>query len=305
MHLNKSMKVFLLTSVALIAFAGNSIFCRLALGEERIDAASFTSIRLLTGIAVLLAVLALSPYRVKVRNGQVQGADEHQTQPTRGSWRAALMLFIYAIGFSYAYVSLETGTGALILFGAVQITMIAVGLVTGNRLTVIEWLGVLLAFAGFTYLMLPGVEAPSLLGFVFMAAAGVAWGFYTLAGKGSRHPLSDTAFNFVRTLPLVVLLIVLTISNSQMTLYGIVLAMLSGGLASGIGYTIWYMALEGLSAIQAAVLQLLVPIIATIGGFVFSGEEITLRFVIATLMVLGGILMVILGRFQSQKQISS
>ena len=277
------MKVILLTTLALLAFAGNSILCRLALGENAIDAASFTSIRLFSGVIVLLLLLkALQP---------------RSTNVSTGSWKAAFMLFIYAIAFSFAYVSLDTGTGALILFASVQITMILIGLITGNRLYLFEWLGVIIAFSGFVYLVIPGVSAPSLTGFILMAAAGVAWGFYTLAGRGSKNPLSDTTYNFMRTLPLVVVLVAVTILNATFSWQGIVLAILSGGITSGIGYAIWYMALGGLSATQAAVLQLLVPVIAALGGVVFADEVLSMRLLLSSTMILGGILMVILGKY--------
>lgn len=281
------MNLFLLTSFALIAFAGNSILCRLALGDSTIDAASFTAIRLLSGVVVLLLIFLTK-----------------NTQPLlplkgKGSWRAATMLFVYAAGFSYAYHSLDTGMGALILFGAVQITMITASLLSGHKLLLLEWLGLLAAFGGFVYLMLPGASAPPVMGFVLMAAAGIAWGFYTLAGKGATNPLTDTTFNFVRTLPWVVVLMMLAISHSQLTLTGVLLAIVSGGLASGIGYTIWYMALEGLSGIQASVLQLFVPVIAAVGGYVLLGEPLSVRLLVAATLILGGILCVIYARHRA------
>lgn len=282
------MKTTILTAFALIAFAANSVFCRLALSEPAIDAASFTAIRLLTGIAVLLLIY------VTTQSKSIYAIEGN------GSWWASIMLFVYAVGFSYAYVTLDTGTGALILFAAVQITMIVASLVTGHKLVPAEWVGIAAAFGGFIYLMLPGVSAPPLMGLVLMAAAGVAWGFYTLAGKGARNPLADTTFNFVRTLPMVIVLVLLTIVYSKLSFLGVILAMLSGGLASGIGYTIWYMALNGLTAVQASVLQLLVPVIAALGGIVFAGEVLSLRLMISSALILGGILCVIFGRYYHQ-----
>ncbi|WP_421861982.1 DMT family transporter [Motiliproteus sp.] len=285
------MKTALYTLIALLAFAGNSILCRLALGDEAIDAASFTIIRLLAGIVTLLIIL-------KLRTGGSR-------QPSKGSWKAALYLFVYAISFSYAYISIETGVGALILFCAVQITMILMQLINGKRLIVLEWLGVVLAFGGLVYLLLPGARAPSVSGFILMAIAGVAWGFYTLAGKGSVNPLADTSFNFLRTLPLVVVLLLVSLQQAELSQRGILLAVMSGAVASGIGYTIWYMALGGLSAVQAAVLQLIVPVIAAIGGVIFADEPLSLRLVLAGLLILGGILVVILGRYHhDQKALS-
>ncbi|NQV48880.1 MAG: DMT family transporter [Candidatus Marinimicrobia bacterium] len=276
-------KTLLFTTLALIAFAANSVLCRLALGYGAIDAASFTSIRLFTGALTLLIILMIRR--------------EKNYLPKQYSWNASLMLFIYAICFSFAYVSLDTGTGALILFGAVQITMILVSLLSGNRLHLSEWMGMALAFAGFVYLVLPGVSTPPLVGFLLMTSAGIAWGIYTLKGRDSENPLLDTAYNFFRTLPLILVLMIVALSRSQISMEGIVLAMLSGGLASGVGYTIWYAALRGLTSTQAAVVQLSVPVIAALGGILFVSERISLRLSISSIMILGGILIVVLGRY--------
>ncbi|MGB1238991.1 MAG: DMT family transporter [Pseudomonadales bacterium] len=274
------------TLLALVAFAANSVLCRLALGDAQIDAASFTVIRLLSGIVTLLLLLQL---RQNKGPANPQGG-------ARGSWAAAFYLFLYALGFSYAYISLETGTGALILFGVVQLTMIAASLLQGNRLHAIEWLGVALAFAGFVYLVLPGVSAPSPEGLVLMSVAGIAWAFYTLNGRGSRDPLSDTSYNFARTLPFVGLLAIYGFSEMELSLYGVVLAVVSGAVTSGIGYSIWYLALSALKTLHAAVLQLSVPVIAALGGVLFVSEPMTLRLVLSGLLILGGILLVVLGK---------
>lgn len=278
-----SVKTLLLTGFALIAFAANSVLGRLALGEKTIDASGFTVIRLLSGAIVLLAILKIS--------------NNKSTSPTKGSWSASLMLFIYAVAFSFAYVTLDTGTGALILFGSVQITMILLSLISGNRLHITEWGGVSLAFIGFVYLMLPGVTTPSIMGFVLMTIAGIAWGIYTLKGRASANPLMDTTYNFLRTIPLIIILTIVTFHDIHLSADGILLAVLSGGIASGIGYTIWYIALGGLSITKAAVVQLLVPVIAALGGVIFVSEPITFRLTISATMVLGGILMVVLGRY--------
>lgn len=270
-----------------MAFAGNSVLCRLALGEDAIDAASFTVIRMLAGITVLAVILILRSNHKSVKNDPV----------AKGSWLASVMLFIYALTFSYAYLSLDTGTGALILFGSVQLTMLLIGMITGNRLHYSELVGVLTAFSGFVFLVAPNLNSPSITGFILMSVAGVAWAFYTLKGRSSEHPMIDTAYNFLRTLPLVILLLAITIQNAHLTSEGIMYAVLSGALASGIGYAIWYMALRGLSVTQAAVVQLLVPIIAAMGGVIFAGEVISARLVTASIMVLGGILIVVLGRY--------
>ena len=277
------LKTFIYTLFALVAFAANSVLCRLALGEHTIDAASFTAVRLLSGVVILLLILKLSARKEKVS--------------AKGSWVSALMLFLYAIAFSFAYVSLDTGTGALVLFSAVQITIILISLFSGNRPHITEWVGMLVAFGGFVYLVLPGVTTPSFLGFCLMTVAGVAWGIYTLRGKSSAFPLGDTAFNFARTIPLVIILALVATQILQVSPQGVFLAILSGAVASGIGYTVWYIALGGLSATEAAVVQLSVPVIAATGGVVFVAEIITQRLVYAAVLILGGILMVVLGRY--------
>ncbi len=276
-------KTIFFTGLALIAFAANSVLCRLALGRETIDASSFTIIRLLSGAVVLLAIINIS--------GSKTGSS------AKGSWPASLMLFLYAITFSFAYITLDTGTGALILFGSVQITMILLSVISGNRLHITEWVGITIAFTGFVYLILPGVTTPSAIGFLLMTTAGIAWGIYTLKGRDSKSPLMDTAYNFLRTVPFVIILVIVTIKNANYSIEGILLAALSGGIASGIGYTIWYLALGGLSVTQAAVLQLLVPVIAALGGVVFVSEAVTVRLTVSSTMILGGILMVVLGRY--------
>jgi len=261
MNPHSILKTFILTSMALIAFAANSVLCRLALGSGAIDASSFTIIRLLSGSIVLLIIISIT------RNVS--------TQSTKGSWAASFMLFLYAATFSYAYISLDTGTGALILFASVQIAMILQSLISGTRLHFIEWVGVTVAFAGFVYLILPGVTTPSIIGLLLMTTAGIAWGIYTLKGRGSNTPLLDTAYNFFRTTPLVLILVISTISKAHYSFEGILLAAIFGGITSGIGYTIWYIALGGLSSTQAAVLQLSVPVIAAFGGVLFVAEAIT------------------------------
>ena len=275
-------KTIFFTACALIAFAANSVLCRLALDDETIDAASFTIIRLLSGAITLLFILKLS---------------RSTMSDSKGSWTAALMLFLYAATFSYAYITLDTGTGALILFGTVQITIILITIFTGGRLHLTEWIGTLIAFSGFVYLVLPNVSTPSFSGFILMAISGVGWGIYTLKGRGSKNPLADTTKNFYLTIPLVILLALMTFQSSSITTEGILLAIASGAIASGMGYTIWYIALGGLSATQAGVVQLLVPVIAAFGGVIFVAETISLRLTVSALFILGGILIVVLGRY--------
>ncbi|MFQ3194603.1 MAG: drug/metabolite transporter (DMT)-like permease [Colwellia sp.] len=282
------MKTLASTLFALLAFAANSVLCRLALGDNAIDATSFTVIRLLSGIVILIIVMQLTS------NSNERKSNKSNT---KGSWLAASMLFIYAIAFSFGYVSLDTGTGALILFGAVQITMIMVSVISGNKLHFTEWTGLVIAFTGFVYLIIPSLVTPSFVGFILMAISGIAWGLYTLLGRTSKNPLSDTAYNFLRTSPFILILVIFGLDNVHITSMGILLAILSGAIASGIGYFVWYIALRGLSVTQAAVVQLFVPVIAGVGGVIFTNELITLRLIESSALVLGGILMVILGRY--------
>ncbi|MFA7555670.1 MAG: DMT family transporter [Spongiibacteraceae bacterium] len=277
-----STNIIACTIFALLAFAGNSVLCRFALGENTIDAASFTAIRLASGITILIIVATMTKKTKDVRS--------------KGSWLAASMLFTYAVAFSYGYISLDTGVGALILFGAVQITMVIVGLISGERLHYSEWLGLFIAFSGFVYLVIPSLTTPSLTGFILMTISGVAWGLYTLVGRYSKQPINDTAYNFLRTSPFIFALMIFTFKTSHITPEGILLAVLSGAIASGAGYAAWYVAIGGLSVTQAAVVQLFVPIVAAIGGVIFASEIITLRLVESSALVLGGILTVILGR---------
>lgn len=275
-------KISFYTVLALLAFAANSVLCRLALASDAIDAFSFTSIRLLSGIVVLVVLSKII----------------HPTEvaTVKGGWRASILLFTYALTFSFAYITLETGTGALILFATVQIVMIMAGLLSGDKLHRIEWLGLVVAFAGFVYLVMPGLATPSLLGFILMSISGIAWSFYTILGKGSINPLLDTTYYFIRTLPFVIILMLITIPYAAVSPTGILLAVLSGGIASGIGYTIWYLALGGLSTTQAAVVQVLVPVIAALGGVLFAHESFSGRLVFSLMIILGGVLMVVLGK---------
>lgn len=280
-------KTLALTVLALVAFAANSVLCRLALGVNAIDASSFTVIRLLSGALVLLTILKLSSHNKGVTS--------------RGNWVSGGMLFVYAITFSFAYITLDTGTGALILFGSVQLTMILASICSGLRLHITEWLGIFIAFTGLVYLVLPGVSTPSLTGFILMTLAGIAWGVYTLKGRGSSDPLADTSWNFLRTMPLVIILAIFTMANAQLSFDGILLAVFSGAIASGIGYTIWYAALAGLTTTQAAVVQLSVPVIAAFGGVIFVEEAVSLRLTLSAGMILGGILLAIMGRRQLKR----
>lgn len=281
-------RTFILTTLALIAFAANSVLNRLALSEGSIDAPSFTIIRLLSGAIVLFIILL-------IKNQQ------KPSSASKGSWASSLMLFTYAITFSLAYITLDTATGALILFTAVQLSMLLISLFKGSRLSLIEWFGMLIAFFGFVYLVYPDLGTPSVKGFILMSAAGTAWGVYTLNGRGTTDALADTAYNFIRTIPFVLVLLLITFSKSNYSTQGIVLAVISGAITSGIGYTIWYEALKGLSSTQAAVVQLSVPVLAALGGVVFVSEEITQRLIISIVFILGGILLVVFGKKNIQR----
>lgn len=271
-------RIIALTSLAMIAFAGNSLLCRAALKHTSIDAASFTTIRLISG-AVMLWLL------VRTSRG---------TRSGEGNWLSALALFVYAAGFSFAYVSLPAATGALLLFGAVQATMIGHGIWTGERLMRLQIVGLILAFGGLVGLLLPGLSAPPLYDAILMLGAGVAWGVYSLRGKGAGDPTNVTAGNFLRAAPISAALSVLMFSGMSLDSAGFWYAVSSGALASGIGYAIWYTALPALKSTNAATVQLSVPVIAALGGIVFLGEPITLRLSLASVAILGGIALVIL-----------
>lgn len=270
-------RVIGLTSLAMIAFAGNSLLCRQALKHTAIDPASFTAIRLVSGALMLWLV-------VRTKKSSTAGA---------GSWPSALALFAYAAGFSFAYVSLPAASGALLLFGAVQATMIGHGIRVGERLHVLQIIGVIIAFGGLVGLLLPGLSAPPLTGSLLMIGAGIAWGVYSLRGKGAGDPIRVTAGNFMRAVPITLLLSVAMIGFASIDISGFFYAVASGALASGLGYAIWYTVLPALKNTSAASVQLSVPVIASIGGIVFLGEPMTLRLVLASVAILGGIALVI------------
>ncbi len=275
-------RVFVLTTVAMLAFAGNSLLCRAALASNAIDPGSFTAIRLGSGALTLALIVLLRQHRAE----------------GRGSWPSALALFVYAAGFSFAYVSLPAATGALLLFGAVQATMIGVGLWRGERLATVQVIGLLFAVGGLIGLLLPGVSAPPLVGSALMLVAGIAWGIYSLRGSAGGDPTRMTAGNFIRTLPLALLLVLLTHRHSMLDLTGVTLAVASGAITSGLGYAIWYTVLPRLKATHAATVQLSVPVIAALGGIVLLGEAGSLRLALASFAVLGGIALVITGKAQ-------
>jgi drug/metabolite transporter (DMT)-like permease len=293
------LRTFLYTTFALAAFAFNSILCRLALRGEAADATGFTAVRLVSG-ALTLIVISYLCGGPRVSKGVTSNLSATPLLKRGllhfGSWPSAFFLFAYAICFSVAYLDLTAGTGALILFGSVQLTMIVVSLTRGERPTLLEWLGLIVAVGGLIYLVFPGLASPPLVSSLLMAAAGAAWGFYTLRGKGSANALADTTGNFVRSMPMIAVVAVVMLSKIHLSSRGIVLAVLSGAVASGIGYTVWYAALKHHTATRAAVLQLAVPVIAASLGIVFLAEVATLRLVIAAALILGGIGLTILRR---------
>lgn len=266
----------------MIAFASNSLLCRSALKQTHIDPASFTLLRMVSG-AVALWLL------VKIR---------HQSLGKTGNWPSAIALFVYAAGFSFAYVELPAGTGALLLFGAVQATMILWGFREGERFQPIQIAGILAALAGLVLLLLPGLAAPPLFASVLMLTAGVAWGVYSLRGKSARDVIATTAGNFAWALPLAVILTLITIQHTKIDRLGAIYAVISGAVTSGLGYLMWYSALPRLKSFGAATVQLSVPILAATGGILLLGEPITLRYVLASISVLGGIALVVLEKNQ-------
>ena len=269
-----------LTGAALAGFAANSILCRWALGLRQIDAASFTGIRLLSG-ALALAILA--------------GAARPPAK-VAGGWVSAAALFAYAAAFSFAYLRLGAGLGALILFGTVQATMIGWGIARGRRPGLLEWAGLAVALAGLTVLSLPGFTAPDPAGAGLMTLAGIAWGVYSLRGRGSADPLGDTAGNFARSLPFGIALVLTTTSTAHVTLQGALIAVVSGAVTSGVCYSFWYAALRRLTATTAAIVQLTVPLMAALGGLALIGELISIRLAIAGALILGGVALALGGR---------
>ncbi len=279
---SSSSRTALLTCAALIAFAANSLLCRAALGSHSIDAASFSTVRVSAG-AVTLCLILLA---------QSRGAFPKLAP----NWRSVAALCAYMLGFSFAYLSLHAGTGALILFGCVQLTMFIVSLRGGEHFSPLSWAGLAIAFAGLIYLVSPGLSAPDPLGAILMAAAGVAWGFYSLLGRGPKDPLQATATNFVFSVPVVIVVSVVAFSQAHLSQTGLVLAIASGAIASGCGYVIWYAALRGLSGTRAAVVQLAVPVIAAVAGVALLNEPVTLRLIIASIATLGGVAIVLAQR---------
>jgi drug/metabolite transporter (DMT)-like permease len=265
----------------MLAFAANSLLCRLALGQGLIDAASFASLRIFSGV-VVLSLIMLPSWRKRGRSA--------------ADWRAVVTLFLYMVFFSYAYLLLSAGTGALILFGAVQLTMFIAAMKAGEHFAPLSLLGLIVSISGLIYLVLPGVTAPDPMGVALMAVAGISWGFYSLLGRHTVQPLEATANNFLFSLPMAIIVSLVFMDDMHISARGAALATASGAIASGLGYVIWYAALKGLSATRAATVQLSVPVIAAFGGAVFLAEQVTLRLVLASVAILGGIAIVLAQR---------
>ena len=267
----------------MLAFAGNSLLCRMALGGGAIDAGSFTTIRFGSGALALLIVAAASGTARSAARG--------------GSWLSAAVLFVYAFPFAFAYARLTTGTGALVLFGATQITMIAAGVRAGERPTIFEWIGLAIAVAGLLWLVTPGLStSPSPAGVALMFVAGIAWGAYSLLGRGSTAPMADVTGTFLRLAPLTLGVVAAGWASTHMSTRGVTLAALSGAVTSGGGYVIWYYALRRLTAMRASIVQLSIPALAALAGVVVLNEPITVRLLTAAALILGGVALSIGGR---------
>jgi drug/metabolite transporter (DMT)-like permease len=298
------LRLALLVCLSMLAFAGNSLLCRMALKNTSIDAATFTSVRMLSGACMLWLVVRLQSATSRESLASAVGASSATgaaSAARAGNWLSACALFAYAACFSYAYVSMSAATGALLLFGSVQASMMGYAVVQGERLSKLQTLGFALALAGLVVLMLPGLVAPSLVSALLMVSAGLAWSVYTVQGKralsqGVASPSQVTAGNFIRTVPLALLLNLLLWHNFSWDVTGFALAAVSGALASGLGYVLWYQALPALKATQAATAQLSVPVIAALGGVLLLGESLTLTMLLASTAILGGIALLILGK---------
>jgi drug/metabolite transporter (DMT)-like permease len=289
----KPIRLFTLTLLAMIAFASNSLLCRAALKQTNIDAASFTFIRIFSGAVVLWII-------IKIRRSLINSSlvTRHSSLSQTGNWPSALALFAYAAAFSFAYNTLSAGTGALLLFGAVQATMILWGLHTGEQLHAIQIIGLVIALIGLVLLVFPGLSAPPLIGSILMVSAGIAWGVYSLRGKAASDAIAATAGNFLRAVPFALVVSIVLIPWARLDRAGMSYAVISGALTSGLGYVLWYSALPGLRAASAATVQLSVPVLAATGGILLLGEPITFRYFVASIAVLGGIALVVLSRCQ-------
>jgi drug/metabolite transporter (DMT)-like permease len=280
------MALFVLTAFTLLAFAANSLLCRLALGAGLIDPASFTTIRLLSGALALLPISQL----------MVRSAG---TPKAKGSWGSGFALFAYAAAFSLAYVSLTTGMGALLLFGSVQVTMIGAALRSGERLRALQWVGSAAAVGGLVYLVLPGISSPDPLGALLMCLAGVAWGVYSIRGRGASAPVVVTSGNFLRSAPFALVASIVLMASFHLEPSGVILAVISGSVTSGLGYVLWYRTLKSLTTAQASVVQLVVPVLAALGGVIVLSEPVTLRLIAGSMLILGGVALAVVPKRSS------
>ncbi|MGE3799892.1 MAG: DMT family transporter [Candidatus Kapaibacterium sp.] len=275
------MATLLITLFTLIAFAANSLLCRMALGGQLIDPVSFTTLRLTSGALALVTISRLV-------------SERKEPQQKKGSWVSGLALFAYAVAFSLAYISLSAGMGAVLLFGSVQVTMIGAALKGGERLRPTQWLGSAAALVGLIYLVLPGISAPDPLGALLMMVSGIAWGIYSIRGKGVSAPIAMTARNFTRAAPMAIAASLIAISMLHLKPYGILLALISGVVTSGLGYVLWYRALRNLTTTQASIVQLMVPVLAAFGGVAFLSEEVSTRLIVASTIILGGVMLAVI-----------
>lgn len=285
---------FALTTATMVAFAANSLLCRAALRGGAIDAESFTAIRLISGAVVLVIITRAFP------------GDDGGDARSHGSWRSAIALGGYAIAFSYAYLRLGAGAGALLLFGSVQLTMLAGGLRRGERPTPRQWIGLAVAAAGMVVINLPSLDAPPPSGAALMIAAGVGWGMYSLGGRGARRPIMATAGNFVRCLPFAALYGAIAVAwTAQVTTRGAVLAMISGAVTSGLGYCLWYTVLPSLGAARGAIVQLSVPVIAAVGAIVLLDEPLRAHVAIGGAIILGGLALALWQRWRPRARVAA
>ena len=275
------MAVVTLTALTMAAFAANSLLCRMALGDPLVDPVSFTTIRLVSGAAALAVIARIA-------------AGRESRQHSKASWGSGFALFTYAAAFSLAYVSLTAAMGALILFGAVQVTMLGAALTSGERLGPSQWVGSVTAIGGLVYLVLPGISAPDPIGALLMCASGIAWGVYSIRGKGAPAPVAMTAGNFLRSAPFAIAASVIALSRVHMEPTGILLALASGTVTSGLGYVLWYRVLRSLTTAQASIVQLSVPVLAAFGGVAFLSEDVSARLAAASALILGGVALAVL-----------
>ncbi|WP_061016999.1 DMT family transporter [Vibrio splendidus] len=295
------MQTMMVTFITLVAFAANSVLCRWALMDQTIDPLSFSIVRVISGALTLLILLTLSSNSKPKQGSSNSGISVYTKLKSQFQLTSILSLLVYMFGFSFAYLELGAGLGALVLFVAVQFTMIAAHLFSGNRMSLIEWCGCLLSVAGLVYLLMPteSTQAPDLVSIILMSLAGVGWGIYTLAGKKSTNALQSTTANFgfssLAILVLVSLLLVIpsVASQTSITEQGLIYAILSGSVASGIGYSLWYYVVKKLNTVVASIAQLSVPVIATLGGVLLLSEPVTMQFVISSTVILLGISLVL------------